>query len=311
MSSYRYFYCVNDQVEGPYEWDNIVQWVNEGSIPSECYLQDEQQSMEWTLYGDLLAQYQQSEQAPTPAQTWEYSVWHYLDDDSVVQGPYTTATIGDWLHMGALTLDRYCSIDGADWIQLQTTEPYLTLWAPQHGTAPPGVSGEEEPGAGTAVDAAPPRGRRQSVAMAAQRCHARRTSVAAQSLKQTKSAPSNTPTTVAPSSFTGGLASKLNDQKNLLRKTNRSSNKHSHGQRPERPPKDSAQNALMQGLQLRRTIITRGKKRRSSMADMNRPVFRMADGSAAPEAIARGPRIHKRQVSYFSEEDDDDDWLSD
>jgi hypothetical protein len=129
--------------------------------------------------------------------------------------------------------------------------------------------------------------------------------------KQTKSAPSNTPTTAAPSSFTGGLASKLNDQKNLLRKTNRRSNKHSHGQRPERPPKDSAQNALMQGLQLRRTIITRGKKRRSSMADMNRPVFRMADGSAAPEAMARGPRIHKRQVSYFSEEDDDDDWLSD
>ena len=72
---------------------------------------------------------------------------------------------------------------------------------------------------------------------------------------------------------------------------------------------------LLKGLQVRRTIITRGKKRRSSIVKSSLPTFRMADGSAVPEAQARANtrKNFGRLMTEFSEDDEesDDDWLSD
>ena len=298
------------EVQGPYQWEHIEAWIQEGSIPSSTYIQDDQQSMEWTLYADLVTPAAPEpiipsgivplpEYAEEPAKTWVHSVWHYLDDNSTVQGPYSTATIGDWIGMGALGSDRYCSIDGGEWVLLETTEPYQTLWAPSKNVEVMETS------------SAPDRKiRRQSMTLiAAQRCHARRESNMAdsnfQNLKQTASAPSIS------SKQTSNLATKLSSQKSLLRKTTGpSTNKStSNTKRPE--TLNSAQSALIKGMEVRRTILTRGKKRRSTMVNTNLTAFKMADGSVVPEGVARGPRVHRRRVSDFSESDDDDDWLSD
>ena len=60
---------------------------------------------------------------------WEESQWHYLDDSGAVQGPYNTETIGEWFDAGALGLERYVSIDGADWVKLAESAPFVALWS--------------------------------------------------------------------------------------------------------------------------------------------------------------------------------------
>lgn len=294
-----YFYTDEaGEVQGPYEWSFIVEWVQDGSIPQTTYVQDENGG-EWTPFQDMVdggeaKVYEQTLPAQAAAtQDYEHSVWHYLDDDSTVQGPYTTATIGQWLQMGALDSDRYCSVDGSEWVQLFTTEAFLTLWSASMG-ATQEISAADEPLSVVS------KGRRQSVTnLAAQRSAARRQSVTASSSTTSSSSSSGRP---------ANLATKLNSQRSLLRKTTGPSAMKHATKRPEAPP-EGTMSALMQGLQVRRTILTRGKKRRSSIIKTN-AVFKMADGSAPPDAVSR-TRFHRRQTSDFSEEDDDDDWLSD
>lgn len=305
-----YFYTDEaGEVQGPYEWEYIVAWVQDGSVPQTTYVQ-EVNGGEWTLFQDMVGgggggaaeAYQElvSQEIGAPADDyWEHSVWHYLDDESVVQGPYTTATIGNWLQAGALDAERYCSVDGSEWLQLFTTDAYLTLWSASMTAI------QEESSAHVPLPVAS-KGRRQSVTnMAAQRSAVRRQSVAAAS--------TTTATVHNSMSASGGrptnLATKLNSQRSLLRKTTGKSAKKHVSKRPEAPP--DTMNALMKGLEVRRTILTRGKKRRSSIVKTN-AVFRMADGSSPPDAASSSrTRFHKRRVSDFSEDDEDDDWLSD
>ena len=313
MSLY-YYTDENGEVQGPHEWENITLWVQDGSIPQGTYIQDEHQQMEWTLYSDMTDGGEEEEQQQQAGGgQWQDSVWHYLDDNAVVQGPYTTQTIGEWYYMGALGVERYCSIDGGEWIQLHLTEPFLALWGIDNEGTPGPAAGPPVAAAAARLASAEaeeeallidrqPAQRRQSVTMmAAQRSHARRASVAKNVVASLPVRTSKRPT---------NLATKLNSQRSLLRKTDRAPNKKRKDSLPKK--QDNTMNALVQGLELRRTIITRGKKRRSSINTMNRPVFKMADGTVPPESVVRGTRTHRRRASDFSEDEDDSDgWLSD
>jgi thiamine kinase-like enzyme len=42
------------EVQGPYEWEHIEAWIQDGSIPSSTFIQDHQQTMEWTPYLDIV-----------------------------------------------------------------------------------------------------------------------------------------------------------------------------------------------------------------------------------------------------------------
>ena len=300
-----YFYTdESGEVQGPYEWTDIVHWIQEGSIANTTWIKPENETTDWISYLDMVSTEEEQAEEQHNYSTegggvhgWEDSVWHYLDDESVVQGPDTTKTIGEWFHMGALGLDRYCSIDGSEWILLEECEPYLTLWAQN-------VEAEEaatEPAADILLVDRVVAKRRQSVTMmAAQRSHARRSSITSAKVDATPPVSSRRPT---------NLATKLSSQRSMLRKTNTPSRRQ-NTKRPQQAP-DNALSALMKGMEMRRTIITRGKKRRSSIVVGNRSVFKMADGTVAPESVVRSTRTHRRRVSDFSEDEDSDGWLSD
>lgn len=287
-------------------------------------------------------------ETPVQPHQWDESQWHYLDDAGAVQGPYNTETIGEWFDAGALGLERYVSIDGADWVKLAESTPFIALWSYKlegRGGGDGGGGGgggaamarddscahfEDEVGASAAVDAweAPTTvgamassiptltttgGRRKSILLVAKRCHQRRSSLAV--------APK-------PVETQSELAKNLMSQRSMLRKTvtaagrpaplpgGRGGTRGRGGQRVHARQKSTHMSHLLKGLEVRRTIITRGKKRRSSFVKSSLPSsFKMADGSALPEAQASAARNahHRRHVSEFSEddEDSDDDWLSD
>eukprot|EP00946_MAST-07B_sp_MAST-7B-sp1_P004461 g4461.t1 len=249
---------------------------------------------------------------------WADSQWHYLDDAGAIQGPYNTETIGEWFKAGALGLTRYVSIDGADWVKLAESAPFLALWSNNVEADALSGTGTNEHGGTRAVESeaslddnatstAAPKKRRQSILLAAKRCHERRASLVG---------------TSAPAKEQSELAKKLTSQRSMLRKTVTAGGRPAalrggrpSGRRVHQRQKSTHMSHLLKGLEMRRTIITRGKKRRSSIVKSSLPVFRMADGSDVPEAQASAVRNskHRRHVSEFSEddEDSDDDWLSD
>ena len=333
-----YYYCdESGEVCGPNTFAQIEEWVTSGKLPPETFLQHVEAD-EWVSYEESASGVEAPPQKgyldddAVPIQTvntsfesetlygsqqtskWEDTQWHYVDDNGEIQGPYNTQTIGAWYDVGALGLDRYVSIDGADWVKLSESAPFLALWSkPSDGldhldrdTVSPGshdlqIESDTKPTT---------RQRRQSIKMAAKRCQQRRSSMNASSNREQSE-----------------LAKKLTSQKSMLRKTvglngrpsalpRKGSGRQVGGKnRVNTRQKSTHMSHLMKGLEVRRTIITRGKKRRSSIVTSALPVFKMADGSEVPEAQASAinSRVgHRRRTSIFSEDDEsDEDWLSD
>ncbi len=320
------YYYVDEAgaVQGPYSYAQIGEWIQGGHLAEGTYVQHAEagEGAEWVPYGYWDEEQQQQEQdgggssgaghaGGAEASQWDESQWHYLDDDHGVQGPFSTATIGDWLHAGALGAERYVSVDGSDWEELQLTQAFQTLWAHELAEASDGGVAEGVAAEPAAATAAPAVTRRTSVVhQAADRAARRRGSVLATAPKRASHAKAAS-AEAGGGNIMGGLAAKLSSQKSLLRKTvatpGRRRPKAMHKSQPS-----SDLSHLMKGLEVRRTII-RAKKRRTSFAANTPALLRMADGSAVPEMRARAARpVHKRRVSEFSEsEGSDDGWLDD
>eukprot|EP00946_MAST-07B_sp_MAST-7B-sp1_P003612 g3612.t1 len=145
---------------------------------------------------------------------WADLQWHYLDDTGAIQGPYNTETIGEWFKAGALGLERFVSIDGADWVKLAESAPFLALWsnnAEIDASSGTGASVDEDARAlasetslnDNTTSTAAPKKRRQSILLAAKRCHERRRSLVGASV---------------PAKEQSELAKKLTSQRSIHRR---------------------------------------------------------------------------------------------